>query len=105
MKYKYNIGDVITSNNRNLTIIDREIREFERKHRVNNKPFLQRVKYYKYHCNDCGNEDWKSEDNLGDNNRSTGCNVCCKTVEKVLQLASACLAKLPMVLRNVLGFV
>lgn len=85
MEYKYNIGDVITSNNRNLTIIDREIREFKRKHRVNNKPFLQRVKYYKYHCNDCGNEDWKPEDNLGNNKYSTGCNVCCKTAEKVLK--------------------
>ena len=85
MKYKYNIGDVITSNNRNLTIIDREIREVERRHRADNKPFKQRLKFYKYHCNNCGNEDWKLEDYLGDTKYSTGCNVCCKTPQKVVK--------------------
>jgi len=85
MKYKYNIGDVITSNNRNLEIIDREIREVERRHRANNKPFLQRLKFYKYHCNNCGNEDWIKEHYLDDTEYSTGCNACCKTAEKVVK--------------------
>ena len=85
MKYKYNIGDVITSNNRNLTIIDREIREIERRHRTDNKPFKQRLKFYKYHCNDCGNEDWIKEHYLDDTKYSTRCNVCCKTPQKVVK--------------------
>ena len=85
IKYKYNIGDVITSNNRNLQIIDREIREVERRHRADNKPFKQRLKFYKYHCNNCGNEDWIKECYLDDTKYFTGCNVCCKTAEKVLK--------------------
>lgn len=59
INWKYGIGDVIKDERRNMTIIDRETRN---KH-----------KYYKYHCNKCGNEDWILESNL---NKKKGCNVC-----------------------------
>ena len=85
MNFKYNIGDIITSRNRNLKIIDREIRRIERKHRTNNKPFVQNLKYYKYHCMNCGNEDWIKESYLNDSDYSIGCNVCCRTPQKVLK--------------------
>ena len=83
--YKYNIGDVITSHNRNLEIIDREIRIVERKHRADNKPFTQKQKFYKYHCRNCGNEDWIKECYLDDTKYYTGCNACCKTPQKIVK--------------------
>ena len=43
MNYKYNIGDRIKDNNRDLTIIDRRIRN-------------DKYKQYKYRCNKCGYE-------------------------------------------------
>lgn len=70
MNYKYEIGTNITSNGRNLIIIDREIREKHFKTLLN--PVYK--KYYKYKCNVCGNEDWMEENNLSW--LQTGCNVC-----------------------------
>lgn len=67
-KYKFEIGQKITDNNRDLTIIDREIR-------------ARYQRYYKYHCNKCGNEDWKREGHLL---RTSGCNVCNRS-QKVIK--------------------
>lgn len=52
----------------NIEIIDREIRTRNRKDKRN-----ENQKWYKYHCNKCGNEDWIEENNL---KRRQGCNVC-----------------------------
>lgn len=83
--YKYNIGDIITTHDRNLEIIDRKVREVEMKHRADGKPFKQYIKFYKYHCLKCGNEDWIKEHYLDDTKYATECNVCCKTAEKVVK--------------------
>lgn len=58
--FKFEIGDIING----LEIINRECRIIKDTKR----------KYYKYHCNKCGNEDWMEECNL---KNGYGCNACC----------------------------
>lgn len=67
--FKLNIGDIINTNNRDLVIIDREYR---------NNPYNEgkKLKYYKYKCNKCKNEDWILESVLL--TQEVGCNACCK---------------------------
>ena len=60
--YIVDIGDIITDNNRDIIIIDRDKRG-----KYNNR-------YYKYRCNKDGNEDWISERHLIAD--KVGCNVC-----------------------------
>lgn len=63
INWKYEIGDIIKDEKRNMTIIDREMRG-------------NSWQYYKYHCNIDGNEEWVFERHL---NKGIGCNVCSNT--------------------------
>ena len=69
---KYSIGEVITTNNSSITIIERQDSCLQR-----NNPHTRK---YKYHCIQCNNEDWISEVALS---IGTGCNVCCTPPRKV----------------------
>lgn len=62
--FKIEIGTTFKDYKRDITIIDRE-------YRVDNSG--HRRKYYKYHCNKDGNEDWVEESFLL---KGVGCNVC-----------------------------
>ena len=64
-KFKIEIGTTFKDENRDITIIDREYRR--------NESNGQDCKYYKYHCNKCGNEDWIIEGNILKNHN---CNIC-----------------------------
>ena len=80
--FKVKIGQTFKDNKRDLTIINRE-------HRKDNKN--SNLKYYKYHCNKCGNEDWIEESSLLIS--KCGCNRCCiggsnKKVDKTNCLAT-----------------
>ena len=72
--FKIEIGTTFKDEKRNLTIIDREIRDVKIKDKKCKKGYtIKNRKYYKYHCNiDC-NEDWIEEYNLLN---GQGCNVC-----------------------------
>lgn len=59
--YKYSIGDVITNNDHNITILDRTIDNSQKRK-------------YKYQCNICGNIDWCFEKVISDGKYI--CNVC-----------------------------
>ena len=64
IKWNYKIGQVIKDGRRYITIIDKEIRESESG---------RKWKYYRYHCNKCGCEDWMAENNL---TKEKGCKAC-----------------------------
>ncbi|MCX0396930.1 hypothetical protein LI014_06030 [Clostridium perfringens] len=72
--FKFEINQNIKDNKRDLTIIDKEYRK-----KLIKKSF-ENQKYYKYHCNKCGNEDWIREGNLIN---SRGCPVCSKHKAKL----------------------
>ena len=80
--FKYHVGDVIDTYDRNLTIIDMEYRSVIKS--KNGKEYTLNEKWYKYKCLDCGNEDWIYEYCLGDN-MHIGCNACCVPPKKVLK--------------------
>lgn len=82
-EFKVNIGDIVTSYNRNLLIIDREYRTKEQKDR--GKIYTGYRKYYKYRCLNCGNEDWISEYLLCGVKYHSGCNVCSEGSKKILK--------------------
>lgn len=71
INWKYNINDNILDFNRNLTIIDREIREYI--YKKDNKEYVHNYQYYKYHCNVCGFENWILLSNL---NKGVRCSCC-----------------------------
>lgn len=72
-KFAFNIGEAITSFNRELLIIDRK---YEQKIAIKKgKEYNLTSKYYKYHCEKCGNEGWIIEYSLKDK-QHCGCNVC-----------------------------
>lgn len=50
--FKLKVGERIIADGRDMTIVDREYRIGGQR---------QRYKYYKYHCNKCGYENWKIE--------------------------------------------
>lgn len=81
-KFKYDIGDSITSFDRDIRIINRQYRESE-KHK-NGIPYINNEKWYQYHCNCCGNEDWIIEYSLDDYAHS-GCNACCRPPKKIVK--------------------
>lgn len=81
-KFKYSIGDTITTHGRNLLIIDREYRQ--KIGYKNEKSYNINQKYYKYMCLNCGNEDWILEYSLS-GNRHYGCNACCTPPRKVVK--------------------
>ena len=74
--FKKQIGELLKSKTRDLTIIDREYR-FE--NRING--YTDKQKWYKYHCNKCNNEDWIIEGSL---TKGRGCNTCCPTPRKLM---------------------
>lgn len=80
--FKYEIGELITSYERNLTIIDREYRDTIGTKR--GKEYNIHHKWYKYKCNDCGNEDWIIEYVIN-GNQHVGCNACCTPPKKVVK--------------------
>lgn len=72
--FKIEIGENIKDEHRDMLIIDRKYQE---KIRTNKK---EQQKWYKYHCNRCGNEDWIIGYSLLNN--QSGCNICCPTPRK-----------------------
>lgn len=80
VKAKYEIGDIISTFDRNLEIIDKECRETIR--HKNNKPYKNNRFYYKYRCLDCGNEDWIVGYSLY--SQHCGCNACCIPPRKLV---------------------
>lgn len=80
VKAKYEIGDIISTFDRNLEIIDKECREII-SHK-NNKPYKNHRLYYKYRCLDCGNEDWIIGYSLS--SQHCGCNACCSPPRKLV---------------------
>ncbi len=67
--FKFKIDRTFNDGKRNITIINKVYKE-------NDKD----GKYYKYHCNKCGNEDWIKESALI---RGTNCNVCSSSEAKL----------------------
>lgn len=63
--FYYKIGDILKSDKRDLIIINNEYKENEEG---------RKLKWYKYHCNKCDNEDWVVEGTL---RKGIGCNACC----------------------------
>lgn len=80
-KFQREIGDKVDTFDRNLIIIDREIRP-KIAHK-NGQPYNVKQKFYKYRCLDCGNEDWSVEYSLGEK-MHCGCNACCHPPKKVV---------------------
>ena len=72
-KFKYDIGEHITTNNSDFIIIDRKLTYKPRYDNRAKKTYQFAYETYKYHCNKCGNEDWMEYRHLSD---SIGCNVC-----------------------------
>lgn len=80
-KFKQNIGDIITSYDRNMEIIDQKyIPKIAHK---NNKTYTQNEKWYRYKCLKCGNIDWIIEDAFV-GFQHVGCNVCCFPPKKIV---------------------
>lgn len=71
-EFKFNIEDVIVDNKRDILLID--TKNTMREVKINNTIRQYNMKWYKYHCNKCDNEDWMLE---GDLLFGNGCNVCC----------------------------
>ena len=73
--FKVEIGTNFKDSKRDITIIDREIREVKRKDKKCKKGYtIAKQKWYKYHCNKGdNNEDWIIEHSLLG---GCGCNVC-----------------------------
>ena len=80
-KFKFSVGDQITSYNRNLVIIDREYRQKTKTKKGSR--FIANEKYYKYKCLNCGNEDWVIEYSI-DEKQHCGCNACCASAKKLV---------------------
>lgn len=81
-KFKCNIGDELIRHGDILKIIDREYRD--EKITRNGIQYDSKVKYYKYHCENCDNEDWIIENSLM-GKMKCGCNVCCVSGKKVMR--------------------
>lgn len=89
INWKYEIGESVSSSTKknkaqiNLTIIDKKIKPVKVHKKGRTSGYQNKnEKWYKYHCNICGNEDWISESNLVYS--SVGCNVCGYNSQKVL---------------------
>jgi len=67
LKYKFDIGDIIINDFRNITILDRQIRIKEFDDRKGHH--IYRKKYYQYKCNICGKIDWVQEQAFNDEKR------------------------------------
>lgn len=72
--FKVEIGTTFKDNKRDITIIDREIREVKIENNKCKKGYtILKRKWYKYKCNKDFNEDWIEESHLL---KGGGCNVC-----------------------------
>ena len=71
-EFRVEVGQIFKDNKRNLIIINREYRK------TKSNP---NQKWYKYHCNKCGNEDWIIEGSLLKN---YNCNACCTPPRKAV---------------------
>lgn len=79
INFKFNIGDKIKDNKRDLSIIDKKIDKETVKYGSGYR--TRSLKLYKYHCNTCTYESWIKESNLLYN--KNGCSCCNgKTVVK-----------------------
>ena len=67
-EFKIKIKDVLKDNKRDFVIINREYRKIKYGDKIQNQ------KWYKYHCNKCGNEDWMTESSIL--KQKQGCNRC-----------------------------
>lgn len=73
--FKVEIGTCYKDDKRDITIIDREYRKYKKQYQ----------KWYKYHCNIDGYEDWIEENHLI--KRNNGC-TCCSSHHTVLGINS-----------------
>ena len=80
MKWKLNIGETIKDDKRNLLIIDRA---FIKKGNLQPNGILakKKKKWYKYHCNKCGAENWFTENSY---RNGKGCYTCCSFSKPIL---------------------
>jgi len=78
-EFRYEIGQLLSNDRKDLTIIDREYRSKE-KIKKNNKKSIDNEKWYKYHCNKCGAELWIKESGL---TRMVQC-ACCGSNPKIV---------------------
>ena len=69
-EFKYEIGTTFNDEKGNITIIDR-------------KSLSKSKRLYKYHCNNCGYEDWKVEIDF-EKGRKTRCLCCCSAPKIVV---------------------
>lgn len=79
IKWVINVGDSFKEEKRDITIIERKIRRVKRTDNKTKKEYIANEKWYKYHCNKCGNEDWVIEGAIKPKEmkgQSVGCNVC-----------------------------
>lgn len=83
--FKYSIGDIINTHNRNIIIIDREQRSNNVNRSKSQTATKSVKKWYKYCCLNCNNEDWIEESKLSSKKNPSGCNVCCSGAKKVLR--------------------
>lgn len=87
VNFIYEVGHIFNDKKRNISIIDKEVRNVRRIDSKTKKEYLANEKWYKYHCNKCGNEDWiiegaiKSKEIKG---QEVGCNVCCPNPQKIV---------------------
>lgn len=73
ISWKYEIGQNISDEYRNIKITDRYTKEYP--YKKNGKQYIHVEKYYKYRCNVCGFNDGNvSEGNLA--NKHVGCSCC-----------------------------
>lgn len=68
--FKIEVGTIFNDSKRDITIVDREYRP---KYNKDGK-LMQNYKWYKYHCNKCGYEDWIVENGLINN--KSNCLLC-----------------------------
>lgn len=80
-QFKYDINNIINTYGRNLIIIEKKY--IDKAHYKNKKRYTSHVKYYKYRCLNCGNEDWIRE-LLLDETQHCGCNACCIPPKKLV---------------------
>lgn len=68
INWKYEIGDIIKNEYRDVTILDKEIRVVEYNDK-NGHPHILNKKYYKYQCNICSYIGWVREGSFNDEKR------------------------------------
>lgn len=77
-EWRIEIGQTFKDDKRDIVIIDREKRT-----RYGKDGSKRNDKWYKYHCNKCGNEDWMIESCIIKQN--VGCNVCGDISKKIVK--------------------